>query len=133
MLLRASDAHNGLDQESVERLSDLGLQARLLVKRDLDVGQQQELGTRLEIAFEEQPVVSQERLAQVVLSLGRITGSQLVTEGRDLAGVKRNVAQASREEAGKLASDLLEDILVASAYGVARAIDRRPRPPGLSH
>ena len=133
MLLLASDAHNGLDQESVERLSDLGLQARLLVKRDLDVGQQQELGTRLEIAFEEQPVVSQERLAQVVLSLGRITGSQLVTEGRDLAGVKRNVAQASREEAGKLASDLLEDILVASAYGVARAIDRRPRPPGLSH
>ena len=133
MLLLASDAHNGLDQESVERLSDLGLQARLLVKRDLDVGQQQELGTRLEIAFEEQPVVSQERLAQVVLSLGRITGSQLVTEGRDLAGVKRNVAQASREEAGKLASDLLEDILVASAYGVARAIDRRSRPPGLSH
>jgi hypothetical protein len=62
---------------------------------DLDVGQQQEFSTRLGIAFEVRLIVLRERLAQVTLSIGRITGPQLIAETRDLVGIKLRVAQAN--------------------------------------
>ena len=58
---------------------------------DLDVGKQQEFCARLGTRFKERLVVSQERLAQVALSIGRISAAQFITETRNFAGIKRRV------------------------------------------
>jgi len=115
----------GIDKRGVERFRNFRLQARLLVKPDFDVGQQQELGARLGVAFEERLIDTGESLAQVALTVGRVAGTQFVAEASDLADVKRHVVQACREKAGKLVPDLLEHLLVAPAHRVTRAIDHR--------
>ena len=56
----------------VERLADLRLQSRLLVKADLEVRQDRELRARGRVALEPPALVVRERLPQVTLRLRRL-------------------------------------------------------------
>src|SRR5690606_28805821 len=65
-----------------------------------------------------------ECLLQITLPLGRRTRSQARAEPGRLFLVRGAVLQAALEEAREFVANLLEDLLVAPAHGVARPLQR---------
>ena len=64
----------------VDGRDDLRLQPRLLVQADLQVGEQDPGGLRARIRFQALPLIMRERFAEVVLTVGRRTGTQACGE-----------------------------------------------------
>ena len=114
-------------ERRVERLRDLRLQARLLMEADRQVREQHQLGAGLAVALVKCRRVGRERLPQPALAVGRIARSQTLAEGREGGWVDRPVRRRQRQQACKLAADLLEHPEVAASDGVARTIERGSR------
>ena len=114
----------------VQRRDDFRLQSRLLVKPDLQVGEQQQLGPGFLVWLIQNLMIVRESSAQPALPLGRFTGSQAGAESRQLLVVWLTSIERS-QETRKLVADLLEHLVVAACHRIAAPLKGRRGIDGL--
>ena len=111
----------------VERLPDLRLQTRLLVKSDLEVREDRELHARFGVALESQSLIVHKRLTQIALPSGRVARSQSLEKPPERGGLGSRVRRALLEVAGELEPDLLEHLPISACDRSARKLERVKR------